>query len=167
MDFEKLIDERYTVRSYSDKKVDRSLIEKIISAGNKAPSAMNKQPYKIYVCESSEALSMVDEVSPCRYGAPLCIMIAASKDGAWSKEGYSSYDTDSTICMTYMMLEATNLGLSSVWVGMFDTNKAMEVFNTGEYVPISMLMVGYKKDGVGPLPNHTNRKDINELVEYL
>jgi nitroreductase len=167
MDFEKLIDERYTVRSYSDKIVDRELINKILEAGRKAPSAKNQQPYKIYVCESNEALNKVDSVSPCRYGAPLCIMIASSKEEAWSKEEYSSYDTDSTICMTYMMLEATNLGLNSVWVGMFDTNKAMEVFNTGSYIPVSMLMIGYKKDGVGPLPTHTNRKEINELIEFL
>jgi len=51
---------------------------------------------------------------------------------------------------------------------MFDTNKTKEVFNIPNgYTPISMLMIGYKKEGTGPLPSHSNRKTIEDLVEYL
>ena len=168
MDFERLLDERYTVRSYDEKKISIEDVNKIIEAGRKAPSAKNLQPIKIIACTSDEALSRIDSVSPCRYNAPVAFIICSSKEDAWSKEGYSSYDTDSSICTTYMMLEATNLGLGSVWVGMFDTNKTKEAFNIEDkYTPISMLMVGYKKEGTGPLSSHFNRKDINEFVEYL
>ena len=67
-----------------------------------------------------------------------------------------------------MMLEAANLGLGSVWVGMFDTNKTKEVFNIpGDYIPVAMLMVGHKKEGTGPLPSHNTRKSLEELVEFL
>ena len=154
MDFEKLIDERYTVRSFKGKKVEDELVNKILEAGRKAPSAMNKQPYKLYVCTSLDALNKIDMVSPCRYGAPLAIIVAGSESDAWSKDGYSSYDTDLSICTTYMMLESANLGLGSVWVGMFDTAKAKELFNI-EYTPIAILMIGYKNDGVGPLSSHS------------
>ena len=168
MDFERLIDERYTVRSYDDKKVDLELVNKILEIGRKAPSAKNSQPIKIYACTSDDALSKIDMVSPCRYNAPVAFIICSSKDEAWSKEGYSSYDTDASICTTYMMLEAANLGLGSVWVGMFDTSKTIDVFNIpNSYTPISMLMVGYKKEGTGPLPSHNSRKAIEDLVEYL
>jgi len=167
MEFEKLLEERYTVRKFDSKKVEEDLIKKILEAGRMAPSAMNKQPYKLYVCTSNEALNKIDAVSPCRYGAPLCIMVAASKDIAWSKEGYSSYDTDASICATYMMLETANLGLGSVWVGMFDTNKAIEEFNIEGYTPLIMLMIGYKPNGTGPLPSHSNRKELSDLAIYV
>ena len=168
MDFEKLVNERYTVRSYSEEKVDKMQILKIIEAGRRAPSAKNIQPLKIYVCVSPAALKKVDEVSPCRYGAPVAFIVCSSKDKAWSKEGYSSYDTDASIATTYMMLESTNLGLGSVWVGMFDTAKTKEVFNIPEeYTPINMLMVGHKKEGTKPLPSHNERKIMTELVEFL
>ena len=168
MEFEKLLDERYTVRSYDDRKVSIEDINRILEAGRKSPSAKNLQPIKVYACSSEDALSKVDSVSPCRYGAPVAFIICASKDGAWSKEGYSSYETDSAICTTYMMLEATNLGLGSVWVGMFDTNRTKEVFNIpGDYVPISMLMVGYKKEGSNPSPSHNQRKSLEDFSIYL
>lgn len=168
MDFETLVNERYTVRSYSDEKVVKTDILKIIEAGRRAPSAKNAQPLKIYACVTAGALKKIDDVSPCRYGAPVAFIICASKDKAWSKEGYSSYDTDASICTTYMMLESANLGLGSVWVGMFDTAKTKEAFNIPEeYTPISMLMVGHKKEGTGPLPTHNQRKIMTELVEFL
>ena len=166
MDFEKLIDERYTVRSFKGKKVEDELVNKILEAGRKAPSAMNKQPYKLYVCTSLDALNKIDMVSPCRYGAPLAIIVAGSESDAWSKDGYSSYDTDLSICTTYMMLESASLGLGSVWVGMFDTNKTKELFNI-EYTPVAILMIGYKNDGVGPLSSHSSRKELKDLVTYL
>ena len=168
MDFENLVNARYTVREYSDEKVIKTDILKIIEAGRRAPSAKNAQPIKIYACVSDESLVKIDSVSPCRYGAPVAFIICSSKNEAWSKEGYSSYDTDASICTTYMMLESANLGLGSVWVGMFDTNKTKEVFNIPEeYTPISMLMVGHKKEGNKPLPSHDTRKKMTELVEFL
>ncbi len=167
MNFDELLEKRYTVRKYTDKKVSEEDIRKILEAGRIAPSAKNLQPLKIYVCTSDEALAKVDSVSPCRYGAPLAFIICSSKEDAWSKEGYSSYDTDSSICTTYMMLESTNLGLSSVWVGMFDTSKTKEVFNTGKYEPVSMLMVGYPQEGAMPSPSHSTRKSIEELAIFL
>ena len=123
----------------------------------------------LYAYENNNIVQKkIDEVSPCRYGAPLAFIICASKDKAWSKEGYSSYETDASICTTYMMLETANLGLGSVWVGMFDTAKTKEVFNIPEeFTPISMLMVGHKKEGTKPLPTHNQTKIMTELVEFL
>jgi nitroreductase len=168
MDFEEVLNKRFTVRSYDSKEVEDDKIKIILEAGRMAPSAKNGQPIRIIVCKSSEALLKVDSVSPCRYGAPVAFIICASKEKAWSKEGYSSYDTDASICTTYMMLESANLGLGSVWVGMFDTNKTKEVFSISEeYTPVAMLMVGHKKEGAGPLPTHNTRKSIEELVEFL
>lgn len=168
MDFEKLVNERYTVRQFTSEKLDKAQILKIIEAGRRAPSAKNNQPLKIYTCVTPGSLMMIDQVSPCRYGAPVAFIICSSKDKAWSKEGYSSYDTDASICTTYMMLESANLGLGSVWVGMFDTEKTKKEFKIpDEYTPIAMLMVGHKPDGCKPLPSHNQRKIMTELVEFL
>jgi len=167
MNFEEVLNKRFTVRSYDSKEVEEEKINSIIEAGRIAPSAKNGQPIKIIVCKSSEALLKVDSVSPCRYGAPLVLIVCSSIDDSWHKEGYDSHDTDASICTTYMMLDATKEGLGTTWVGMFDTEKAKEVFNTGKYTPMHMLMVGYPKEGTVPSPMHNKRKDINELIEIL
>jgi nitroreductase len=52
----KTIYERRSVRRYLDKAVDRELIEKVISAGCMAPSAMNRQPWKFYMLTNKETI---------------------------------------------------------------------------------------------------------------
>ena len=47
--FMELAGRRFSVRKYSEKKVDRELLLKILEAGNIAPTAMNFQPHRIHV----------------------------------------------------------------------------------------------------------------------
>ena len=56
MDFLKLAKERYSVRKFSDKKVEREKLDAILEAGRCAPTAVNYQPQRVLVLESPEAL---------------------------------------------------------------------------------------------------------------
>ena len=76
MEFEKVIKERFSVRKFKDDKVSEELIQKILEAGNLAPTAKNYQPQKIYVVMSKEGLEKIDKASPCRYNAPVCLIVA-------------------------------------------------------------------------------------------
>ncbi|MBR6245270.1 nitroreductase family protein, partial [bacterium] len=49
MDFIELAKKRYSVRSYSDKKVEKEILDRILEAGNIAPTAQNQQSQRIYV----------------------------------------------------------------------------------------------------------------------
>ena len=44
MDFLELAKERYSVRKFSDKKVEREKLDAILEAGRCAPTAVNYQP---------------------------------------------------------------------------------------------------------------------------
>ena len=52
MEFQKLIEERYSVREYQNKPVEQEKIDAILKAGNIAPTAKNNQPQQIYVIKS-------------------------------------------------------------------------------------------------------------------
>lgn len=54
----KTIYERRAVRKYSDKQVDKEIINQIIDAGRMAPSAINMQPWKFYVLTKKETIEM-------------------------------------------------------------------------------------------------------------
>ncbi len=114
MDFETVIKNRTATRKFKIDKVERSKIVKILKAGRLAPTAKNLQPQKIYVIESEQALSKIDKVTPCRYGAPICLLICSDKNIAWKNNDYSSYEADAAIVATHMLLEATNLGLGNI-----------------------------------------------------
>lgn len=167
MDFEKVIKERFSVRKFKNEKVSNELINKILEAGNLAPTAKNYQPQKIYVVQSQEGLNKIDKASPCRYNAPICLIVASDKSVAWSKEDYSTYEMDACIVATHMMLEATNLGVNNIWIEMFDKKTLKQEFNLSDNIePICIIPLGYKADDFVPSPLHNKRKTLSEIVEY-
>ena len=168
MDFEQLINERYSCRKFSSKKVEKKLLEKILEAGRVAPTAKNQQPIKIYVCESDEALKKIDQVSPCRYNAPVVLAVVYKHDEMWRSpinDGLHSGVEDVAIVATHMMLEAKNVGLDSCWVKNFDNKKFNEAFGLSDNETCVLLLpIGYGE--IGPGPMHKQKKDISKLVEY-
>ncbi len=167
MEFEKVIRERFSVRKFKNDNIQDDQINKILEAGNLAPTAKNNQPQKIYVVKSKEGLEKIDMASPCRYNAPVCLIVASDKNIAWSKGDYSTYEMDACIVATHMMLEATNIGLDNIWIEMFDKEILKQEFNLQENIePICLIPLGYKTDDCKPSPMHNARKDLSEIVEY-
>ena len=166
MNFEDVIKSRFACRKFLEKKVEQDKIDRILSTANMAPTAKNLQPFKIYVIKSDDALIKLDKASPCRYGAPLVFLICGNKDESFTKDNFSSYEMDSSIVLTHMMLEATNVGLASVWVELFDEKILREEFSIPiNLIPVALLPVGYSD--LTTSSNHDKRKNIDEIVEYI
>ena len=167
MEFDKVIRKRKSTRRFSDKKVDKDTLLKILEAGRLAPTAKNIQPIKIYVVESEEGFKSIDKASPCRYNAPVVLVVCGDKNKAFTKGEHSTYEVDASIVATHMMLEATNIGVDNIWVDMFDRDILREEFSIPEdLVPVCILPAGYKSKICPPSPFHKIRKDIDKLVEY-
>ena len=168
MDLEKVMEERFSVRSFSNKKVEKEKIERILQYGNLAPTAKNNQPQRIYVVESDEGLEKIDRISRCRYNAPTVLVVCCDMNEVYQGEFGTTSDIDCSIVLTHMMLEAYNLGVDSVWIDLFDHIKIKEEFNIPEnYKVVSIMPLGYREEGVEPSPMHSTKKDINEIVTYV
>lgn len=168
MEYEKLIKERFSNRSFSNKLLENDKLTKILYAGSLAPTAKNKQPQKIYVVNSNEGLQKIDEITPCRYNANTVLIVASDKNTAWNNGNYSTYEMDATIVATHMMLEATNLGVDNIWIEMFDKDKLKEIFKLESSIePICLMPLGYRKEDSKPSPLHSIRKPLQETVKYL
>lgn len=168
MEYEKLIKERFSNRSFSDKLLENDKLTKILYAGSLAPTAKNKQPQKIYVVNSNEGLQKIDKITPCRYNANTVLIVASDKNIAWNNGNYSTYEMDATIVATHMMLEATNLGVDNIWIEMFDKDKLKEIFKLEDNIePICLMPLGYRKEDSKPSPLHSIRKPLKETVKYL
>jgi len=167
MEFKKVITERYSVRSFDKRTIEKEKLDAILEAARLAPTACNNQPQRIKVLTTAKDLALVDSVSPCRYNAPVAILVCYDKTKAWvSKvDGVMHGEVDASIVLTQMMLQAADLGLGSLWVGMFDPKKTCEVFKLGaNIVPVSFLMVGYPAPDSRPAKMHTDRKPLKELL---
>ena len=167
MEFTNVIKERFAVRKFNDKEIEQEKLDMILEAWRIAPTAKNIQPIKIYVIKSKEWLSKIDKASPCRYWASTVLLVCWDKETAFSKRKRSTYEMDSCIVATHMMLEATNQWLWNIWIELFDEKVLRDEFNIPEHLePICLLPIWYIAEDCPMNPNHTNRKDINEIVEY-
>ncbi|MCQ2534117.1 MAG: nitroreductase family protein [Clostridia bacterium] len=170
MEFKNVIKERYSCKSFSDKKVEEAKINNILEAGRLAPTAKNLQEQKIYVIQSEENLAKIDKATPCRYNAPVVIVVAYDKNDVFSYPGgkKDSGAEDATIVATQMMLSCTDEGLDSCWLNFFNPDELKKDLGLLDNEEILMLLdVGYKSEGAGPLPNHASRKPLSETVKYL
>ena len=167
MEFENVIRKRTAVRKFSDKTLEQEKLDKILEAGRLATTAKNNQPFKIYVVNNEEGLLKIDNASRCRYGAKTVLIVCGNTEEAYHKENYSTYEMDSCIVATHMMLEATNIGVDNIWIELFDENILRENFNIpSEYIPVCLLPLGYKAIDCPINPLHKKRKNIKEIVEY-
>ena len=169
MEFEKVIKERMAVRKFKSGPIQEEQLDKILEAGRLAPTAVNLQPQKIYVVQSEEGLNKIDKVHPCRYNAQTCLIICGDRNVAWHTDnGFSSFETDACIVATHMMLEATNIGVDSVWCGIHDRESFKKEFNLDDNIePICMMPLGYRTDDYKGNPMHLVRKELKETVEYI
>ena len=172
MDFMELAAERYSVRSYSDRPVEQEKIDQILKAAQLAPTAVNFQPQMIYVLKSKEAMSEINRLCRCIYGAPMVFLICSDERKTWKSQterGYSSGEMDCSIVCTHMMLEAWELGLGSVWVILFHLNAVAEAFELPPYIkPICLLPVGYaSEDSIPYAPWHDVYRPIESFTKEL
>ena len=170
MDFREVIRNRYSCKKYSDRAVEPEKLENILEAGRLAPTAKNLQEQHIYVVQSEGALAKIDELTPCRYGAPVVLAVAFDRNNVFTYPGgkRDSGVEDATIVATRMILAAADEGLDSCWINFLDPEKTAEALGLPENEEILMLMdLGYAAEGAGPLPNHDSRKPLSETVSYL
>ena len=170
MEFKEVVKNRYSCKKYSDAKVEAEKLEAILTAGRLAPTAKNLQEQHIYVLQSEEMLAKVDALTPCRYNAPVVLVVAFDKNNVFTYPGdkRDSGVEDATIVATHMILAAADEGVDSCWVNFFDPEKAAEALGLPENEEVLMLMdLGYAAEGAGPLANHDSRKPLSETVTYL
>lgn len=169
MDFKELIKARYSCKKYDGKQISNDQLQAILEAGRLAPTAKNLQEQHIYVMQSEEALATIDEVTPCRYGAPTVLVVAfdAKDVYVYPGEQRDSGIEDASIVATHMLLAAKDAGVDSCWINRFNPAELKEKLGLPENEEILMLMdLGYAAEGTGPLANHDKRKSLDETVTY-
>lgn len=170
MSFNKLAAKRYSCKKYSSRSIDENLLQQILEGGRLAPTAKNLQEQHIYVACSAEALAKIDECTPCRYGAPVVLVVAFDKNNVYIYPGgkRDSGIEDASIVATHLMLAAADAGVDSCWVNCFDPDKLHALLGLPENEEILMLLdLGYAADDAGPLPNHFSRKSLQDTVSRI
>ncbi len=169
MEFEKLITDRYSVRSFKPRHLPKDVIDKILDAGHKAPTGCNFQPQRILVLNTDETIEKLKKCTKCHFNAPTAMLICYNKEETWKRpyDGELSAPVDAVIVTTHLMLEAHNIGVGSCWVMHFDPFAMRSEFEIPENIePIALLVMGYPADDSKPLDKHFQTRPLNDVVFY-
>lgn len=168
MEFMDVVTGRESIRKYDGRKPTQEQINQILEAGRWAPTAFNKQPQRVFLLESEEALAKMDQVHPCRYHAPVVLLVCGDATAAAGHGTSSTAAVDATIAATHMLLAARNAGVDSVWAGVHEPEKTREVFELPEtMVPICFIDLGFRPEGFRGNRDHSKRNPLESMVTRL
>ena len=177
MDLEQCINNRRSIRKYSTKQVTKEDIIKLIEAAQKAPSWKNSQVSRYYVINTPENkekfLNFLPEFNKNNVKDAPAIIVSTivknrsgfERDGSYSthlKEGFQYFDNG--LQVQNLCLEAYNLGLGTLIMGIYDEKEIRTFLNIPEEQEIvAIIGVGYPDI----TPEMPKRKDIAEIVSFL
>ena len=169
MNFVELAKKRYSCRNYQDRKVEKEKLEKVLDVARIAPTGGNRQPQRLIVIQEKEGINKLSKAANI-YDVPLAILVCGDKDKVWTRpfDGKQLTDIDTSIVTDHMMLQATELGLASVWVCYFNPDIIREEFSLPDNLePINILLMGYEsKIPESPERHEKTRVPLSEIVSY-
>ncbi len=141
--------ERTSIRTYDNEPVSADDVQKLMKAAMAAPSAVNLRPWQFIVIQDPANLEKISRISPYSRmleHAGLGVIVLGDLDK--SKEGYILQDCSAAV--ENMLLEAVNLGLGGVWLGVYPEQERMdairEMFNLpANLLPVCMVSIGHPK----------------------
>ena len=108
--------ERISVRKFEKGTIPEETIRDLIRAGCAAPSAGNQQPWEFYVVKDKAVIGRLSEASPyakCAKDAPVVFVPCFRSKGIAPEY----FNIDMSAAVENLLLEADELGLGAVWMG--------------------------------------------------
>ena len=177
MKFIELVKKRCSVRKYLSKVVSREVINKCLEAARLAPSACNSQPWSFIVVDDEKARNRLAEkafsgiysLSSFEKMAPVYIIVITQQSGYVARLGgyfkgvqYSLIDIG--IACEHFILQATEEGLGTCWLGWFNEKKVKEVLGISGRKKVDIIIsMGYADTSCLP---DKKRKSLKEISRF-
>ncbi|MCF8008621.1 MAG: nitroreductase family protein [Halanaerobiales bacterium] len=143
-----IIKKRRSIRSYKSKSVSDNDINKLLNAAMLAPSAGNEQPWHFIVIDDEKILNDIPKIHP--YSKMItqvnkAILVCADLNQT-KYEGF--WVQDCAAATQNILLKAVDLGLGTVWLGIYSNEDIVAKFKNlfklpSEIIPFSLIPVGY------------------------
>lgn len=155
---------RRSIRKYTTQDISEEIIEKIIKAGMAAPSAGNEQPWHFIVINDKSILKEIPKFHP--YSQMLneagYAIVVCGDESLQRHEGF--WVQDCSAATQNMLLMAEELGLGSVWLGVYPVEERVKPLQDllglpESVIPFSILPLGYPAEWKEP----ADRFDKNRI----
>lgn len=147
----KCIANRHSTRKFTKGTVTRAQLQKIIGAGRKAPRAggiWNVRCVGTLIPRKIENLAMTTlqpEVFE-NVGAVIAVFSNPTQlVERYGMRGLTFSIQNAAAAVQNMLLAATDMGLASLWIGVFDSDKVREVMHSPSHFVDAIVLIGYEK----------------------
>jgi len=176
MKFLDLVRTRQSVRKYSNRRIEKSIIEKCLEAARLAPSACNSQPWKYIIIDepelkekiATETFNAAISFNKFALTAPVIVIILLEKSkpiaqigGRIKNKQYNLIDLG--ITAEHFCLQAAEEGLGTCMIGWFNEKAIKKHLNLNPTKSIGLLItLGYPGESL----RDKNRKSIDDIRTF-
>lgn len=151
---EENIRNRRSIRKYSDKEIPDEYVDKLLRAAMQAAgSRMGAEPWEFIVVKDKDTIKKLSELDsntkPLKTATLAIVSIANMERVHYERV----WQQDMAAASENLLLEAANLGLGAVWLGIAPVeermNKIREIFNleSESLRPFNIISLGYPAEG--------------------
>ena len=173
MDVEAAIKKRRSIRKFLSIPVEKEKVMKIIEAGSYAPCAGNIENWRFVIVKNKAKIEKIANAcieQTWISTAPLIIVVCSEMReikqhfGLRAEMLYSIQNCAAAI--QNMLLEITNLGLGSCWIGAFEEDAVKRILSIPENVRVqAVLPIGYP-DESPPMPMKLKLYELTFIEDY-
>jgi len=160
------IREWVSIKNFREDSVPEDILNRIIEAGRRAPSAKNRQPWRFVVCRDFKIRNRLKDAA---FGqehvgqAPVVIAACTTNINYKMPNGQLSYPIDLSMAVSFMMIQSRAEKLGTCVVTTYDEPEVKDILA----IPYSMrvvmlLLVGYPME----IPLINQRKSLSRIVGW-
>jgi len=167
-DLFKIMSSRRSTRKFDKTKVEDWKIDKILAAADTAPTAGNFQGFEVFYIKNPKTKeALVEAANKQPYvNAPVVLVFCMDPSRIKLKFSPNILEKfslqDATLAAAYSQFAASGVGLSSIWIGMFDEETVKSILGTN-LRPSSILCIGYPDKKRSP----KSRRKLKELIRII
>jgi len=163
-----LLTSRCSVRKFKDIPVPDEHVRRIVEIGTRAPSAGNKQPWRVVAVRDPDticklAVAAHDQTFITTSNVVLAVIAVPEESAArYGERGATLYALQDTAALTYAMLLAAHfMGYAACWVGAFDEKSVSDILRVPKTCrPVAMIPIGIPDE----TPKPRARRPITEVL---
>ncbi|MDE5745702.1 MAG: nitroreductase family protein [Paramuribaculum sp.] len=149
---------RTSVRSYTDRAVEKETVDTLLRAAMAAPTAGNKQPWRFVVIDNRAILDSIGDnfhTMTMAKKAPLAVVMCGDTTETFPGEGRDYWIQDVSAASENLLLAAHALGLGAVWCGIYPISDRVAQFSQmlglpDTIIPMACICIGYPEGETVP-----------------
>jgi nitroreductase len=159
---------RRSIRKYTDQKISKEAMHKLIEAASLAPSGSDSQAWEFIILTESEKLKKMLRFCAGIFSIPpAVIFFCTDVDRAGEKAGILGAEQmslmDNSMAAENVMLAAYAMGMGTCAIKSFDADVARMLLNVPEHIRIDMAMtVGYPDQ----IPSRRRMRPKEEFIHW-